>query len=287
VPRTFGRYRLCGYLGRGGFADVYVAHDEQLERSVAVKVLRLDRESTAGSVIDQVMLEARFYSRLNHPRIVSVHDVGEQDGYGYIVTDLVEGPSLRDWLVKNRPTWQQAVQIAADVADALHYVHERGIVHRDVKPANILLTKDLRGVLADMGLAVSASGTDLHPGRVVGTHGYVSPEQARGEAVDGRTDIYSLGAVLYEMLTGQPPFGAGRITELLQPTLERELIPPSRLAAGVPRRVERICLTALAGRCDERYRTAGDMARRLDLALAAGWPFSLSSWLLRWLEARG
>jgi class 3 adenylate cyclase/predicted ATPase len=264
-PAAFGRYQVRGVLGAGGFGAVYLGHDARLDRPVAIKVLHA--EARAARVEGEPALqEARRLAQLRHPGIVAVHDVGVQEGQVYIVSDYLDGPNLGHWMRDYRPVWPEAVRIAAAVADALAHAHARLIIHRDVKPSNILLATENSPVLVDFGLALDesqAGGTDK--GFVAGTPQYMSPEQATGTAhrIDGRTDIYSLGVVLYEMLTGRVPFRATIPLELLRQMREDDPQPPRQLVADIPPGLERACLKALAKRQEDRYTTAADFAADL------------------------
>jgi serine/threonine protein kinase/predicted ATPase len=271
LPLAFDRYQVRGFLGRGGFGSVYLGYDAQLDREVAIKVPNLGHGDIA-SAAQEFLQEARRIAKLRHPGIVTIFDVGEQKGQIYLVTDLVEGMSLSAWLKKQKPSWQEAVRIAAAVADALACAHEQRIVHRDIKPSNILLTRDAAPVLIDFGLALGdddAPGSQRH--QIMGTPLYMSPEQARGEGhrIDGRTDIFSLGVVLYQMLCGRVPFRASEAEEVLRQVREDEPQPPRQLVRDLPRELERVCLRALAKRIGDRYTTAGDMADELRRVLAA------------------
>src|SRR5262245_23999233 len=268
MPATIGRYDIRGTLGQGGFGAVYRGYDAQLDRQVAIKVpvltLTKDREGLS-------LQEARQLAQLKHPSIVTVHDVGVHDGVCYIVSEYLDGPDLNHWLENRTLGWQEAARITASLAEALAVAHARNIVHRDVKPANIIMTESGEGfvpVLVDFGLALSESsaGTLLaKPGLVLGTPNYMSPEQVRGEVhrIDGRTDIYSLGVVLYRMLSGRLPFTDASVSELFAAVLAQEPRPPRQFVRGLPRELERICLKALAKKSADRYTTASDLAHDL------------------------
>ncbi len=280
-PAAFGRYRVRNALGAGGFGAVYLCQDTQLDRPVAVKVLRGGPEvSQTGA--ERFLQEARRLAQLSHPGIVTVHDVGLDGGQVYIVSDFLEGPDLGRWLADNRPSWQEAARIAAAVADALAHAHARLIVHRDVKPANIIITPDRGPVLVDFGLGLDeagAGGSEL--GIISGTPAYMAPEQVAGAAhrIDGRTDIHSLGVVLYEMLCGHLPFRASNTRELLRQVSDDEPQPPRQLRPEIPPELERACLKSLAKRLQDRYTTASDFAEDLRRAgLPAEGPAS-STWL--------
>jgi serine/threonine protein kinase len=265
MPASFGRYQVRSTLGTGGFGAVYLGHDTELDRPVAVKVLRGGTE-VARAEAEQFLKEARRLAHLSHPGIVAVHDVGMDRGQIYIVSDFLDGPNLGRWLEDRRPGWVEAARIATAVADALAHAHARLIVHRDIKPANIILAVDRGPVLVDFGLGLDeerAGGAEL--GVVSGTPAYMAPEQVAGAAhrIDGRTDIYSLGVVLYEMLCGRLPFRASNLRELLRQVRDDEPQPPLQLNRDIPPELERVCLKALAKQLHDRYTTADDFA--LDL----------------------
>ena len=268
-PTVFGRYEVRRSLGAGGFGDVYLGHDTLLDRPVAIKVLRAGSAHSLGER-DPALQEARKLAHLRHPGIVAVHDVGVHGGQVYVVSDYLDGPDLARWLRDNRPPWPEAARIVAAVAGALSQAHARLIVHRDVKPANIILTAEGAPVLVDFGIALGeeqAGGGAK--GLISGTPWYMSPEQAEGTAhrIDGRTDVYSLGVVLYEMLTGRVPFRATTIAELIRQVCDDEPQPPRQLVRDIPADLERVCLKALAKRQRDRYTTAGDFAEDLQRVL--------------------
>ena len=242
LPAALGRYQVLKVLGEGGFGAVYLGHDTKLDRPVAIKVLRGGTEETTAEA-ERLLREARRLAKLRHPGIVAVHDVGTQDGQIFVVSEYLAGQDLAHWLKRTTPNWQHAVKLVIAVADALAYAHSQLMVHRDVKPANIILTSAGDPVLVDFGLALddaSAGGGEL--GIVSGTPAYMAPEQVTGVAhrIDGRTDIYSLGVVLYEMLCGCIPFRAEQYPELLRQVRDDEPQPLRQIAREIPPELERI-----------------------------------------------
>ena len=243
ATRVFAnRYELGEAIGHGGMADVYLAHDRLLDRRVAVKVLS-PQFATDPTNVERFRREAQAAAGLNHPHIVAVYDWGEEDGTSFIVMEYVAGQTLREILQSyGRLAPTEAARIAAEIADALSFAHAHGVVHRDVKPGNVLVTPQGQVKVTDFGIARAESSEPLtKTGAVLGTATYFSPEQAQGFALDGRSDVYALGVVLYEMLTGVAPFTAGSPVSVAYKHVRETPAPPSSLVPDLPARWTASC----------------------------------------------
>jgi beta-lactam-binding protein with PASTA domain/tRNA A-37 threonylcarbamoyl transferase component Bud32 len=269
-----GRYELDGIVGRGGMAEVYRARDIRLDRIVAVKTLREDlaRDQTFQA---RFRREAQSAASLNHPSIVAVYDTGEDDTDGshipYIVMEYVDGRTLRDLLREDRRLLpERALEITDGVLRALDYSHRNGIVHRDIKPGNVMLTRDGKVKVMDFGIARAVSdaqATMTQTAQVIGTAQYLSPEQARGERVDARSDLYSTGCLLYELLTGRPPFLGDSPVAIAYQHVRENPVPPSRVDPEVPQWADAIVLRAMEKDPRDRYQSAAEMRADIQRAL--------------------
>jgi eukaryotic-like serine/threonine-protein kinase len=277
-PRVGGRYELGELLGRGGMAEVRKGTDVRLGRVVAIKRLRTDLASDP-TFQARFHREAQSAAALNHPAIVSVYDTGEEparDGSNvpqpYIVMEYVAGRTLRDILREGRKILpERALEITSGILAALDYSHRAGIVHRDIKPANVMLTPSGDVKVMDFGIAraiADSSSTMTQTAAVVGTAQYLSPEQARGETVDFRSDVYSTGCLLYELLTGRPPFVGESPVSVAYQHVREQAAPPSALDAELPAEVDAIVMKALAKRVEDRYESAGAMRADIERYLA-------------------
>jgi serine/threonine protein kinase len=266
LPRTLGRYHLDELIGTGGFGQVWRGFDPVLRRVVAVKVPRPDRISSADQA-QRFLEEARKVAQLKHPGIVPVHDVGRDGDWFFIVSDFIDGENLAQRIERDRPGWEESARLIADVAEILEHAHQQGFVHRDIKPANILLDGQGRPYLTDFGIAISGDGRGRGTADTAGTLGYMAPEQATASHIDRRSDIYGLGIVLYELLTGQRPFAASDTVDLRNAILAGQPIPPRRINPTIPIALERVCLKAMAKEPGARYPTAADLATALRAAI--------------------
>ena len=259
-----GRYRILRKLGAGGMANVYLAEDQSLGRRVAIKILN-DRHANDDQFVERFRREATSAAGLSHPNIVSIYDRGEAEGTYYIAMEHLDGRNLKELIIARGPAPAHvAVDYAKQILAALRFAHRHGIVHRDIKRHNVLVDADGRVKVTDFGIA-RAGGTQMtEVGSIVGTAQYLSPEQARGAPVDQRSDLYSLGIVLYELLTGTVPFTGDAPVEIAMKHLSDVPEPPSRRRPGIARELDLIVMRALAKDPDDRFQTAEEMERELD-----------------------
>ena len=260
-----GRYEVISSLGQGAMGAVYKAVDPLIERTVAIKTISLNLSKEERAEFEERFYrEAKSAGRLNHANIVTIYDVGEADDIAYIAMEYVEGKSLREMLDSGvvLPT-EMIGRIVARIANALHYAHENHVVHRDIKPANIMITSNRDVKIMDFGIAQIPTGSRTQLGTVLGSPKYMAPEQVTGQPTDGRTDIFALGVVLYEMLTGTTPFNGDNLSAIMYQVLNAEPAPPSTVNSRVPPAFDRIVRRALAKRPEDRYQTAREFARDL------------------------
>ncbi|MGH9267314.1 MAG: protein kinase domain-containing protein, partial [Acidimicrobiales bacterium] len=262
-----GRYELVRLVARGGMADVYLAHDLTLDRRVALKVL-FPELSVDPTFVERFRREAQAAANLSHPNIVSVYDWGEHDGTYFIVMEFIEGRTLWQLLkAEGMLLADRAADIGAEVAAALAFAHKRGVVHRDIKPGNVLLSPSGQVNVADFGIAraISTDRDLTQTGAVMGTATYFSPEQAQGERLDGRSDVYSLGIMLFEMVTGRPPFQGDNPVAVASKHVRDAVPRPRSVNPDIPPAFEAIILQAVAKNPNDRYASAeefqGDLVR--------------------------
>jgi len=267
---TIGKYEIRRELGRGAMGVVYEAYDPMIKRIVALKTIRVDQlvGENADSVIARFRREAQAAGRLNHPNIVGIYDIGDEAGTWYIAMEYIQGRELKSYFEANeRFAPADIVRIMTQILDALGYSHKSGVIHRDIKPANVILLSGGAVKVADFGIAHIESSNMTQVGTVMGTPSYMSPEQIMGLPIDGRSDLFSAGVILYQFLTGERPF-SGSSTVTMHKVLEEDPLPPSRFNVQVPGTMDAIVRRALAKRPDERYQSAEEFATALQSALS-------------------
>ena len=262
---TIGRYHIDGELGKGAMGVVYKATDPNIGRTVALKTMRLDVHGIeAEEMLQRFRNEARAAGVLNHPNIVTIYDAGECEGLFYMAMEVIEGDTLQQLLSKHRvlPV-EQILSVCRQVGEGLDFAHARGVIHRDIKPANIMVTASGLVKIMDFGIAKAGGGL-TSTGQVLGTPNYMSPEQVKGRPLDGRTDLFSLGVVLYEMLAGEKPFGAQNVTTIIYKIVHEEPISPRELDVSIHPGLSAVVMRSLSKAPDERYQTGTELAKELE-----------------------
>jgi serine/threonine protein kinase len=262
----YGRYRIIKELGKGNMGVVYQAHDPQIDRMIALKVLRPDR-MTSEDFVARFLKEARAIGRLSHPQIVTVYDVGEDQGSIYIAMEYLKGEPLNEVMKSGRLTVDQSVDIVRQVAQALDYANQKGIVHRDIKPSNIIVTHDLEVKLTDFGIARiedSAAGYQTQAGEILGTPIYMSPEQVMGKTADGRSDLYSVGVLFYEMIVGRRPFKGNNLAAIFHSITHDVPESPMTVDPFITRALSDLIMKCLEKAPENRFQTGRQMVEALN-----------------------
>ena len=272
LPENIGRYRVLGELGRGAMGVVYRAEDEMLNRAVAIKTILMSADPVVRAEYEaRFRQEAKAAGGLNHPNLITIYDVGREGDMAYMAMELLEGVELRDMMKGGRLELPFVLEILAQVADGLAFAHERGVVHRDVKPGNIMIVDGRRAKVMDFGIArMRASDIETQIGAVLGSPKYMSPEQVTGNPIDGRSDVFSLGVMLYELATGAPPFSAPDVQQYMLQIAGATPAPPSALNASLPPMLDLILARALEKDPAQRYQSAAEFAA--DLRACMGQP---------------
>jgi len=276
-PRQLGRYRLVAELGRGAMGVVYRAEDPLLNRTVAVKsIILMDDPAVRADYEARFFQEAKAAGGLNHPNLVTIHDVGREGDVAYMAMELLEGTDLRALMARGRMPLPIALEVMAQAAEGLAHAHEHGVVHRDIKPGNIMVVRGRFAKIMDFGIArVRASDVKTQTGAILGSPRYMSPEQVTGQPADRRSDIFSLGVVLHELVAGEPPFTAPTVTQLMHQIATASPRPPSASNPAVPAMLDLIVARALQKQPAARYQSAAELAADLrscltDLAATLG-----------------
>ena len=264
-PRKLGRYRLVKELGRGAMGIVYRAEDPMLNRTVAVKcIILMDEPAVRADYEARFFQEAKAAGSLNHPNLVTIHDVGREGDVAYMAMELLEGTDLRELTGRGRMPLPLALELMAQAAEGLAHAHEHGVVHRDIKPGNIMVVRGRVAKVMDFGIArIRASDVKTQTGAILGSPRYMSPEQVTGQPADRRSDIFSLGVVLHELAAGEPPFSASSVTQLMHQIATATPRPPSAINPAVPPMLDLIVARALQKQPADRYQSAAQLASDL------------------------
>ncbi len=269
--KSFGQFKIISSIGKGGMGEVFLAQDTKLDRKVALKILPPEFAEDKDRM-SRFVREAKSASALNHPNIITIHEIGESDGTHFIATEFIDGKTLNDYKKANPLNYKSALEIAIQVASALDEAHAAGIVHRDIKPDNVMIRANGLAKILDFGIAKLSTPKTINeedataikggtsPGMIIGTANYMSPEQAKGKVVDARTDIFSFGVVLYEMIAGHLPFEGENALEMIGAILNKE---PKPLNSDVPTEITKIINKCLRKDRDERYQTIKDVGNDL------------------------
>jgi serine/threonine-protein kinase len=265
----YGRYKIVDRLGKGSVGEVYLAHDPRIDRKVALKVLHKEHLASK-EIIKRFVKEAKAIGRLSHPNIVNVYDVGKDHGTIYIAMEFLEGNPLNKVIQSKKLDITSIVEIGRQVAAALDYAHQKGIVHRDIKPSNLMVTDTNQVKLTDFGIAhfEDASITlQTCTGDILGTPAYMPPEQVAGQDVDGRSDLYSLGVILYELIVGRRPFVENTLTALFKAITQHNLIPPEKVNPSIPSDLSDIVLKSMDKNPNRRYQSGAELISALSTHL--------------------
>src|SRR3954465_1040013 len=265
------RYEITGELGKGAMGRVYKAVDPTIGRTVALKTMRLDVHGLeTDEMLRRFKNEARLAGVLNHGNIVTIYDAGEQDGLFYIAMEYIEGITLHGVLNERKTlSPEEIINISKQICAGLDHAHHHGVIHRDVKPANIMLEPDGTAKIMDFGIAKSGGGL-TSTGQVLGTPNYMAPEQVRGHALDGRTDLFSFGVMLYEMTTGEKPFAGTNVTTIIYKIIHENPVPPRELDVTIHPGLDKVIMKALSKKPEERYQTGAELARELQAYKSLG-----------------
>ncbi len=271
TPKKLGRYKIVRELGRGAMGVVYEGHDPLVGRRVAIKTARrdlLESSPRTDELMERFLREARAAGALNHPNIVTIYDAGEEDGVAYIAMEFLDGTDLSKLIEKQRRfTVDETIRITATVCGALSHAHANGVIHRDIKPSNIVMLANGTLKVADFGIARVSDSQLTQEGSMIGTPHYMSPEQFMGHPVDGRSDVFSVGVILYELLTGEKPFFGNSLNAVMHKVLHVEPVPPRQLNYAVADCLSRIVMKALSKSPADRYASAGDLCAALQECL--------------------